>query len=473
MRKIIYIIISAMLISACGKVQIPNEYQDAHTQAPIYPDYAGVAIPCNIAPLNFMLTDSTIRQVAARITSPKGMQISAGDNGREIIFDAAEWRDLISGSKGDSIAVEIYACNGTSGWRKYNDIHIYVADSKIDPYISYRLIEPSYQLYENMCIAQRCMESNEESVIYSTKKVYGQCVNCHSYQNYKTGNMLYHKRVADAGTVIRVDGVDRVVNLKRQNTISPGVYPAWHPSERLIAFSTNKTHQMFHTQNINKVEVYDTESDLILYDVDSDNVIPITNTKDILEVFPTWSPCGKYLYYCSARVMPETFSGENISDATSIRYDILRLTFDPQTRTFGSKADTIYHASARQLSCSLPRISPDGRKMVFAEGGYGCFHIWHHDAQIRMLDLGTGQIDSLETVNSPCNADSYPSFSSNGEWIMLASRRDDGQFSRVYISYFDGEKAHKAFLLPQQSPMQNNMRLKSYNRPEFMTEPVE
>lgn len=55
---------------------------------------------------------------------------------------------------------------------------------------------------------------------------------------------------------------------------------------------------------------------------------------------------------------------------------------------------------------------------------------------------------------------------------MCASRRDDGNYSRVYISYFDGKKAHKAFLLPQSDPEHNDLRLKSYNRPEFMVEPV-
>jgi hypothetical protein len=55
---------------------------------------------------------------------------------------------------------------------------------------------------------------------------------------------------------------------------------------------------------------------------------------------------------------------------------------------------------------------------------------------------------------------------------MCASRRDDGNFSRVYISYFKDGKVSKAFLLPQEDPEQNTYRLKSYNRPEFMVEPV-
>ncbi len=78
----------------------------------------------------------------------------------------------------------------------------------------------------------------------------------------------------------------------------------------------------------------------------------------------------------------------------------------------------------------------------------------------------------MEVFNSENYAESYPTWSSNGKWLMCASRRDDGNFSRVYIAYFDGKSIHKPFLLPQQDPEHNTLRLQSYNRPEFMMEPV-
>jgi hypothetical protein len=56
---------------------------------------------------------------------------------------------------------------------------------------------------------------------------------------------------------------------------------------------------------------------------------------------------------------------------------------------------------------------------------------------------------------------------------MCASRRIDGNYSRVFFAYFNNGKAEKAFLLPQEDPEQNNFLLKSYNRPEFMVEPVD
>jgi hypothetical protein len=56
---------------------------------------------------------------------------------------------------------------------------------------------------------------------------------------------------------------------------------------------------------------------------------------------------------------------------------------------------------------------------------------------------------------------------------MTASRRDDGNYTRPYISYFDANgKCHKAFEIPQQDPERNTLLLRSYNRPEFMKQRV-
>jgi hypothetical protein len=109
---------------------------------------------------------------------------------------------------------------------------------------------------------------------------------------------------------------------------------------------------------------------------------------------------------------------------------------------------------------------------LFAQAEYGCFHVWHSDADIYMMDLKTKNVQKLDKVNS-ARSESYPTWSSNGRWIMVASRRDDGNYTRPYIAYFDKEgKAHKAFELPQKDPNFYTFFLRSFNRPEFMIEPV-
>ena len=463
-----------LLPSCAGHPDVPSSSKDAGCLPAIFPDYCDVTVPCNIAPLNFMLPADQFDACVARFSTPDGRQQTYG-KGVKVQMPESEWHAMLDASKGKSLKVEVWG-QKENEWLSFAPFEIHVADEPIDEYLSYRLIEPSYIVYDYMEIAQRNLTSFEETQIFNNKvscdDPKGQCINCHSYQNYKTDNMLFHARVTRGGTVIVSDGKVSKVNLKRDNTISAGVYPAWHPTAKLIAFSTNLTHQVFHTAHPNKVEVFDTASDLILYDVATDSVSIISNDSTLLEVFPTWSPDGNYLYYCKSVPLPEELRGEDISATWSkVQYNLYRRSFELTSRTFGEE-ELVYDAASADKSVTLPRVSPDGRYILFAEGQHGCFHIWHHDADIACLPLAQDSVIDLSCLNSEGFAESYPTWSSNGHWIMCASRRTDGNYSRVFISYFSNGKARKAFLMPQEDPEHNVFRLKSYNRPEFMVEPV-
>ena len=470
----------AMLLSSCAShPDVPSSSKDAKCLPAIYPDYCNVTVPCNIAPLNFMLPADEYEECVTRITTPDGHQQTYGQ-GVKVQIPESEWHTMLDASKSKSIKVEVWG-KKDGEWLSFTPFEIRIAEDPIDEYLSYRLIEPSYVAWTFMEIAQRNLTTFEETQIFNNEitmndRKIGQCINCHSYQNYKTDNMLFHVRLANSGTVIVNDGKISRVNLKRDYTISSGVYPSWHPTAKLIAFSTDLTRQGFHTQNPNKIEVYDLASDLILYDVETDSVQVVSNDSTLLEVYPTWSPDGKYLYYCKSVPLPEEMRDKDIRTTyPKIQYNLYRRSFDVATHNFGDE-ELVYDAASQDKSATLPRISPDGRYILFAQGQYGCFHIRHNDGDIVCMPLNQGlpliQTVDLSKVNSEGRPDSYPSWSSNGHWIMVASRRDDGNFCRVYFSYFKNGKAEKAFMLPQEDPELNTFLLKSYNRPEFMVEPV-
>ena len=263
-------------------------------------------------------------------------------------------------------------------------------------------------------------------------------------------------------------------NLKTDSTISAGVYPAWHPTHNFIAYSINDTGQSFHTKKNNKIEVQDLKSDLILYDIDQNEVSFIEHDTLEWEVFPAWAPDGKTLYYCSAHMEIQDFSQrerEIIDRYKEFQYNIYRKPFDPETKTFGP-SELVLDAKAMNKSATFPRVSPDGRYLLFAMGEYGCFHIWHKDADLYLLDLEKMELRNIKEVNSP-DVESYHAWSSNGRWMLFTSRRDDGGYTHLYIAYFDKRgKAHKPFILPQRDPYFYNDYYKSYNVPEFMVEPV-
>lgn len=476
LKNILSIAAMAALLVACRHLEVPSNAQMESRLPKIYPDYTEVTVPANICPMNFAVEEGESETVA-RLTFPGGSYIY-GDK-QKVLIDEMEWKEMLDSAKGQEIKVEVFAKIGDK-WKAYQPFNIYVAEDSIDEYISYRAIQPSYVAYEILSINQRNLTNFDVREIYnnmsvSSEKV-GQCINCHSYKNYKTDNMLFHMRQGYGGTMLVSNGELKKIDLKTDETLSAGVYPAWHPTKNLIAFSTNKTGQSFHTKHLNKIEVQDTESDLILYDVDKNEVSIISELDDELEVFPTWSPDGKKLYFCSAHF--EYYndsiekSAEMIQRYQEVKYDLYSADFNPDTKEF-SNVQMIYNASdSLSQSVTLPRVSPDGKYLLFAQAEYGCFHVWHADADIYMMNLKTQQVQKMDALNSE-RSESYPTWSSNGRWIMVDSRRDDGNYTRPYIAYFDKNgKAHKPFMLPQKDPYFYTFYLRSFNRPEFMIEPV-
>jgi Tol biopolymer transport system component len=139
--------------------------------------------------------------------------------------------------------------------------------------------------------------------------------------------------------------------------------------------------------------------------------------------------------------------------------------------TFG-EPELICDARGKNRSAVQPRVSKDGRYVLFAEGPWGLFHIWHTSADIQILDLETGELVDTKAMNSSL-PESYPSFSSNDRWILFESRRDDGNYTRTYFAYFDKKgKVHKPFEVPAKDPEFFRVFLRSWSRPELMKEPV-
>lgn len=395
MKKLIITAICAVaLIASCTSPSVPNSYNEAQRKPKIYPEYTDVTIPCNIAPMNFMVAENC-EEAVAKFTY--GNEEAVYGDGTKIIIPENDWKNMTAEAKGKSIKVDVYTRNGGS-WTKFKSFSLNVAADEIDPYISYRLIPPSYVAYEKLTIDQRNLTNFEEKTIYNNMIVStennGQCINCHSYQNYKTDNMQFHMRQGFGGTMIVVDGKPKKVDLKTDKTISAGVYPAWHPKKKLIAYSTNNTGQSFHTKNRNKVEVQDTESDIILYDVEKNEVSIIENDSNELEVFPWWSPDGKELYFCSAHFEYKDTTAhetEMIKRYKEVKYDIYKKSFNAETKQFGPR-QLVFKASEMGMSATFPRISPDGRYLLFAMGNWGCFHIWHPESDLYIMDLKSGNV---------------------------------------------------------------------------------
>lgn len=437
-------------LASCSGV--PKDASHVDMLAPIFPDYNGVTIPCNMARPSFGMS------AAATLTYKKFKVVEDGSEGSVL-------RYFVYGKRKD---------NGK--WDVFNPVEIKVSPDSIDPYIAYRRIDPGFRIWNKMGIYQRDLTSYEESAILTNDQVNGGCLNCHSFHQYSSDRMMLHLRAEHAGTYILADGKVKKVGAvpanasKKLSKYKTLVYPSWHPGGRFIAFSVNDTQQSFHSTNLNRIEVFDHSSDVVVYDTESDALLlsPKLMSSTQFETFPSFSPDGKSIYFCTADSVPMPDRYEDV------HYSLCRIGFDPETKTFGTEVDTLYNAHTEGGSVSFPRISPDGRWLMFTKAAYGNFSIWHKDADLYMIDLSKDNTPvCLDDINSD-DVDSYHSWSSNGRWVVFSSRRDDGLYTRPYFAHFDEEgNFTKPFMLPQGDSDYYYRMMQSYNIPEFISGKVD
>jgi Tol biopolymer transport system component len=466
MKQTLYIFITLLMLVAC--TETVNDAKQEASQPQIYPDYVGVTIPVNIAPLNFCMTDEQAQRIDAVITDRHGHSLHS-QGGEAVDFDIDDWHLLLGQNRGDSLSVTVSA-KFDDGWHTYSPFSIYVSADSIDYGLCYRLIEPGYEVWSKMGIYERDLSSFDERPLIENTQFEG-CVNCHSFNRGNPADMSLHIRGPHGATLLRHDDSPLIAyNTKTDQTLGLCVYPYWHPSGHYIAYSTNTTRQLFHSAHPNRIEVFDEASDLQVYDVEKNELLlsPLVKQDSIYETFPVFSADGRSIYFCAARALPE---GSHQLD--SIRYNLCRIGFDPATGSFGDRIETIVDAVAQHKSVSFPRPSYDGRFLCYTLSDYGQFSIWHHEADLWLLDLATGESRPMAAANSE-DTESFHNWSTNSRWLVLSSRRDDGLFTRPYFCHVDASgTVTKAFMLPQRNPRQfYRDRFFSFNVPEFVTAPV-
>jgi len=459
MRINLFILIISFVILYSCRSGVGN-YQNVDKVPSIFPDYTGILIPPNIAPLNFKINEPGVDFEAHFYLDNEKPLVVSSDKGI-IQIPVRKWHSLLEKGKGKKLFIDIFVKAKEGSWQKYQTIENEVSGQPIDNHLAYRLINTGYVLWNKLGIYQRNLENFDEKPIIENKSIEYGCMNCHSFANNDPDKMMIHVRAIHGGTIINQDGKLKKINTQNKFTLSAGAYPCWHPDGKHIAYSVNNIGQYFCSGEV-RIEVTDMASDIIILDTEK-NIIttsPKVSTAN-RENLPIWSPDGKYLYYISAA--PTT----SLDDRIGAKYDLLRITFDVNTNQWG-EVDTVLTSRQIGKSISFPKISPNGKFMIFCTSDYGYFTIHHPLTDLNLLNLDTKEMKLMD-INSR-ETDSYHSFSSDSHWFVFSSKRIDGLFTRPFFSYLDENgKASKPFVMPQENPEFYMTFLKNYNIPELIT----
>ncbi|MCX6631268.1 MAG: tetratricopeptide repeat protein, partial [Candidatus Solibacter sp.] len=148
-----------------------------------------------------------------------------------------------------------------------------------------------------------------------------------------------------------------------------------------------------------------------------------------------WSPDGKYLVFARASARDSYPDGKDIArfandpNETQIRYDLYRIPFNEGR---GGVAEPIAGASGNGMSNSFPKVSPDGRWMVFVKAKNGL--LMRPDSQLYIVPAQGGEARRLRANFAVMN--SWHSFSPNGRWLVFSSK-GRSPYTRMFLTHID------------------------------------
>jgi len=435
----------------------------------IFPDYTDIVVPPNMSPLNFLVDMEGSRFVIDFI-GENGYAFSISTK-QDVIIPMEKWRKLLRENIGKYYQVQIYRkFNGS--WEKLPTITNKISADSVDPWLTYRLVPPKYDIWDRLNIQQRNVGSFEVFDVTNNSFSLGTCLNCHTPNQGNPDEFMVHFRAEVPGTIIYKDGEFRRLNTRTAELEHHGVYPSWHPSGRFIAFAVLKPALYFHADVYHRTNVFDEgeSANIALLDLETNTMLAsrkLALPELIQETYPAWSPCGKWLYFNRSREM-EWIDSLNLKNYLNLQFDLLRIPFDEKNIAFGD-VELLVDAVKLNKSTSVPKISPDGRWLLFVMTNTGTNPTWRRDADLYLMDLQTLEWRPLTEVNSD-QVDSYVSWSQNSKWFVFTSKRNDGFVGLPHFSHInENGQASKPFVLPQKDPRFYKSFLKSFNVPEFAT----
>jgi hypothetical protein len=397
--------------------------------------------------------------------------------GGVVRIPAGPWKELLALSAGDELQVEVYRKDSAGTWWRHAPLVIPVSTDPIEPWLVYRLLGPVYHLWGELGLFQRSLETHEERPLLVNRQVGNACINCHAFDARRPGHFSFHVRTGSdrtvrPGMILVEDG-----RARRLEPSIPGVarlpgYLSWLPGSTTAAWSINQIGQVIRSAMVEPRDVFDLASSIAVCDTATGTGVQPAPLSDPawLSTFPAWAPDGRMLYFCRSRPPWGTNLNPPIPLLEKVRYDLVRIPYDPERRTWG-ELETLVPASATGLSASQPRVSPNGRFLLYCLSPWGAFPVNQPGSDLYLMDLRTRAAKRL-ALNSE-RAESWHSWSGNSRWIVFSSKRENGWLARPWFCHLDAEgRESRPFPLPQADPLERGREMTTYNLPELVSGPV-
>jgi tetratricopeptide (TPR) repeat protein len=307
------------------------------------------------------------------------------------------------------------------------------------------------------------------------------CANCHSFsKDGKTLALDVDGPQNDKGTYAIVPLAPQT-SIRNEDVFSWNDFPDKPPGHRTIGFmaqispdgryavtTLNEDVYVNNFKDYRFLQVfYPTRGILAWYDRTTKHIhaLPGADNPSYVQTNGFWSPDGEYLVFARAEARDAYPAGRKKAEYAGdpleppIQYDLYRLPFNGGK---GGRPAAIAGASGNHMSNSFPKVSPDGRWIVFVQSHNG--QLMRPDGQLYIVPSQGGQARRMRCNTARMN--SWHSFSPNGRWMVFSSK-SRSPYTQLFLTHLDEEGNDSPAILIENSTAAN----RAANIPEFVNIP--
>jgi tetratricopeptide (TPR) repeat protein len=311
------------------------------------------------------------------------------------------------------------------------------------------------------------------------------CANCHSFSDNGTTLGMDLDGPANDKSLYTLASVQRTMTIRNEDVISWTSFRGQLGAQLRVGFMSRVSPdgrrvvttikppgsgggQLYYVSNFTDYRFlqvfYPTRGILVWYDRDSRKLQPLPGADDprYAQTNAVWSPDGKYLVFARAEAKDPYPAGAKMAAYANdpaevqIQYDLYRIPFNDGK---GGQAEPIAGASRNGMSNSFPKVSPDGRWIVFVQAHNGL--LMRPDSQLYIVPAAGGQARRMN-CNTPL-MNSWHSFSPNGRWLVFSSK-SRSPYTQMFLTHIDAEGRDSPAILIENSTAAN----RAVNIPEFV-----
>ena len=190
--------------------------------------------------------------------------------------------------------------------------------------------------------------------------------------------------------------------------------------------------------------------------------LPGADSLDYVQCDPVWTPDGKSIIFARAKARDAQVANSkaplhaNHPDERQIQYDLVRLPFNEGR---GGTPELIKGASANGVSNTFPKVSPDGKWIVFVKCRNG--QLMRPDSELWIVPTEGGEARRMTCNTNRMN--SWHSFSPNGRWLVFSSKSNT-PYTQMFLTHIDEAGNDSLAILIPNATVAN----RAVNIPEFV-----